>query len=368
MSTMVMRWRRFSALFKARNTEFFRDKASLSWNVIFPVLILLGFSFVFDGDDKSQFKVGLLAISSMAQEHSNLAETHSSFVQEPSNIAQDGLIISQGFLNLRYLEFVNYSHQSEAVDKLRKHQLDLLVAPQQLSYWVNESSPKGYVVEQLLLGHSQGFSRNVIDGIEIRYLDWVVPGILGMNMMFSCLFGVGYVIVRYRKASVLKRLKATPLQPIEFILAQIFSRLFIVVTLTSGVFIATNLMFDFYMLGSYFNLLIIAFVGGLCLISLGLLIASRSRSEELIGGLLNMATWPMMILSGVWFSLEGAPQWLQNLSQAFPLTHVVDAARRIMTDGATLWDLRYSLSVMLIMTAVFLTLSAILFRWEGDGR
>lgn len=347
MSTMVMGWRRFFALFKARNTEFFRDKASLSWNVIFPVLILLGFSFVFDGDDKSQFKVGILNTSNIQQAKSDSTD---------------------GFMSLRYLEFVEYSEDSEAIDKVRKHKLDLLIAPQSKSYWINESSPKGYVVEHLLLGHSQGFSRNVIEGKEIRYLDWVVPGILGMNMMFSCLFGVGYVIVRYRKASVLKRLKATPLQPIEFILAQIFSRLFIVVTLTSGVFIATNLMFDFYMLGSYFNLLIIAFVGGLCLISLGLLIASRSRSEELIGGLLNMATWPMMILSGVWFSLEGAPHWLQTVAQTFPLTHVVDAARRIMTDGATLWDLRYSVLTLLIMTAVFLTLSAILFRWEGDGR
>lgn len=347
----AMRWRRFSAMFKARNIEFFRDKSTLSWNIVFPVLMIVGFSFVFDGDDKSQFKVGVLQAENSKQ----------------SGQAMD-INSASVFLQLRFLDIVSYSDEKSAIDKIRKHQLDLLVAPQRSTYWINESSPKGYIAEQLLLGNTINYQKKIIEGKVIRYLDWVVPGILGMNMMFSCLFGVGYVIVRYRKSSVLKRLKATPLQPIEFILAQIISRLFIVVTMASAVFIATNWLFDFYMLGSWFDLLVVAFLGGLCLISLGLLVASRLRSEELTGGLLNMITWPMMILSGVWFSLEGAPQWLQTLAQALPLTHVVDSARKIMTDGASLWDLRSSLLIMSIMTLVFLFLSAILFRWEGDGR
>lgn len=342
----IAMWTRFYALFKARNLEFFRDKSSLSWNIAFPVLILVGFSFVFSDEDNYQFKVGVL-------------QEGATPLSQPS---------SEKFLQLKHIEFVPYSEQPEAIESVRKHKIDLFVAPLQKRYWVNETSPKGYTVEQLLLGNSSGFERLTIEGRAIRYLDWVVPGILGMNMMFSCLFGVGYVIVRYRKASVLKRLKATPLKPIEFILAQVISRLFIVVCMSTGVFLATDWMFDFYMLGSLLDLLVIAVLGALCMISLGLLVASRSRSEELTGGLLNLVTWPMMILSGVWFSLEGAPQWLQTIAQLLPLTHIVDGARSIMTDGASLWELNTSLVSLLLMTAVFLCLSAILFRWEGDGR
>ena len=353
-SSFILAWRRFTALFYARNLEFFRDKSSLSWNIAFPVLILLGFSFVFDGDDKAQYKVGVL--------QSGVAHiTTESNLKKSSEQAKD-------FLALRYLEFVDYSDEADAIENVRKHKVDLLLEPASQRYWLNDSSPKGYIVEQLLLGHSTGYQRHLLDGREVRYLDWVVPGILGMNMMFSCLFGVGYVIVRYRKSSVLKRLQATPLKPIEFILAQIVSRLFIVVTMSSLVFLATDFMFDFYMLGSYFSLLLVACLGGMCLISLGLLIASRSRSEELTGGLLNMITWPMMILSGVWFSLEGAPQWLQVVAQLFPLTHILEAARSIMTDGASLWQLRGTLFALTAMSLVFLTLSAVLFRWEGDER
>jgi len=347
--SVIAIWRRFFALFKARNLEFFRDKSSLSWNIAFPVLILVGFSFVFGEDEKTQFKVGILEPE-----------------QELQTVALAGEITS--FLNLRYLEEVKYTDKDAALDSIRKHKIDLLVAPAQKRYWVNDTSPTGYTLEQLFLARTAGFERVTIEGKAIRYLDWVLPGILGMNMMFSCLFGVGYVIVRYRKASVLKRLKATPLKPIEFILAQVMSRLFIVVTLSAGVFLVTDWMFDFYMLGAWFDLLIVAVLGAMCMISLGLLVASRSRSEELTGGLLNLVTWPMMILSGVWFSLEGAPQWVQYTAQLLPLTHLVDTARSIMTDGATLWDQRGAVLALAGMTGLFLSLSALLFRWEGDGR
>lgn len=349
MSNISTSWNRFHALFKARNLEFFRDRSSLSWNLIFPFIILIGFAFIFDGDGRSQYKVGVLGEVPQQQE------------QESTDRKSD-------FFALKYIEFVEYQEEGKAQQKVQQHALDLLVKPSTNQYWVNDSSPKGYVVEQLLLGSETTFERLVLSGREIRYLDWVVPGILGMNMMFSCLFGVGYVIVRYRKSSVLKRLKATPLMAIEFILAQIFSRLFIVVFLSSFVFLVCDWMFDFYMLGSYWLLLLIAFLGGLCLIALGLLIASRSRSEELTGGLLNIVTWPMMILSGVWFSLEGAPEFIQQFALILPLTHMVDAARSIMTEGATFSDLSFSIFVMLGMTLVFMFLSAWLFRWEGDGR
>lgn len=342
-------WQRFYAVFKARNLEFFRDRASLAWNIAFPLLILVGFYFIFDGEGRAQYKVGVLG------------ETEFSSSESLAPRMVD-------FFDLQYVEMVTYEDKARATDKIQRHSLDLLVSPKDKSYWLNESSPKGYFLEQLLVRQFPEYQRITLSGREIRYLDWVLPGILGMNMMFSCLFGVGYVIVRYRKASVLKRLKATPLKAIEFILAQVLSRLFIVVTMATGIFVVCNIMFDFYMLGSYWLLLFIAALGAFCMISLGLLMASRSRSEELAGGLLNLVTWPMMILSGVWFSLEGAPQWLQAVANILPLTHIVASARSVMTEGATYSDISGSIFVLVTMTVVFLALSAKLFRWEGDGR
>lgn len=358
-----MNLKRFFAVFKARNIEFFRDKSSLGWNLFFPVLLLAGFSIVFSGDEKAAYKVGLLGDNTEVRVSS---EALSSKVKQDVTSKLKLESRHEKFTELRFIDFIHYDNAQLAKDKLSHHSIDLVVDFTTQQYWINEESSKSYLVEQMFLGQHVGFERLQSSGRVIRYVDWVLPGILGMNMMFSCLFGVGYVIVRYRKNSVLKRLKATPLSALEFVSAQLFSRLFIVMFMTTVVYTGCNLFFDFYMLGSYIDLIIIGVLGAFCLISLGLLIASRSKSDELIGGLLNLTTWPMMILSGVWFSLEGAPDILKIVADFMPLTHIVAGARSIITEGATLSDISYHVNILVIMSALFLTLGAFLFSWNTD--
>jgi ABC-type multidrug transport system permease subunit len=339
-----MNIKRFFAVFKARNIEFFRDKSSLGWNFFFPVLLLVGFSFIFSGDGRPAYKVG--------------------WVEEIKKIQDETL--QNPFEDTRFIDFISYETIDIAKGKLSRHTIDLVIAEHSKRYWVNDESAKSYLVEKIFSDKLEGYTRLQTTGKKIRYVDWVLPGILGMNMMFSCLFGVGYVIVRYRKNAVLKRLKATPLTAFEFVSAQLLSRLFIVMCTSVIVYSGCNLLFDFFMLGSYFDLFIIGLLGAFCLISLGLLVASRSKSEELIGGLLNVTSWPMMMLSGVWFSLEGAPPALQVLADFLPLTHLVAGAREVITEGATLSDISYHVNSLLLMSAIFLSFGAYLFSWNAE--
>ncbi len=333
-----MNFKRFFAVVKARNLEFFRDRSSLGWNVLFPVLMLAGLSFVFSGDGRGVYKVGVI----------NLPTAQSSFIET------------------KHIDFVDYNDVTLATTKLEHHAIDLLVDFNLKKYWVNEGAPNSYLVEKIFQNDHSDYQRITTQGKPIRYVDWVLPGILGMNMMFSCLFGVGYVIVRYRKNSVLKRLKATPLSAFEFVSAQLVSRLFIVMFMSSTVYIGCNIFFDFYMLGSYLDLFIIGALGAFSLITLGLLVASRSKSEELIGGLLNLTSWPMMLLSGVWFSLEGAPSAIQTFSNFLPLTHLVSGARKIITEGASLADISFHLWCLVAMCSLFLILGSALFSWNTE--
>jgi len=333
-----MNFKRFMAVVKARNLEFFRDKSSLGWNVFFPVLILASLSFVFSGDGRGQYKIGVI----------NLPEVKSSFI------------------DTKHIDFVDYKSITLAKKKLEHHAIDLLIDFKEKRYWVNEAAPNSYLAEKIFQSEQFTYQRLITQGKPIRYVDWVLPGVLGMNMMFSCLFGVGYVIVRYRKNSVLKRLKATPLSAFEFVTAQLVSRLFIVMSMSSLVYIGCNIFFDFYMLGSYIDLFVIGLLGAFSLITLGLLVASRSKSEELIGGLLNLTTWPMMILSGVWFSLEGAPNVIQNFANFLPLTHLVAGARKIITEGASLADISFHLWCLVAMSTLFLVLGSYLFSWNTE--
>ena len=339
-----MNIKRFFAVFKARNIEFVRDKSSLGWNFFFPVLLLVGFSFIFSGDGRPAYKVG--------------------WVEEVKKIQDETL--QNPFEDTRFIDFISYKDIEIAKGKLSRHTIDLVISEQSKRYWVNDESAKSYLVEKIFSDKLAGYKRLQTTGKKIRYVDWVLPGILGMNMMFSCLFGVGYVIVRYRKNAVLKRLKATPLTAFEFVSAQLLSRLFIVMSTSVIVYSGCNLLFDFFMLGSYFDLFIIGMLGAFCLISLGLLVASRSKSEELIGGLLNVTSWPMMMLSGVWFSLEGAPPALKTFADFLPLTHLVAGAREVITEGATLGDISYHVNSLLLMSAIFLSLGAYFFSWNAE--
>jgi ABC-type multidrug transport system permease subunit len=345
-------WRRILAVLVARNREFYRDHAGLGWNIVMPILMVLGFAFIFTGEPEDQFKVGVVT-------------------------ADGGLPAAEsGFLALKYVRFISWSDPAPAIPKVERHQIDLLLdlRGSPMTYWVNQDSPRGYLAERLLLGAEAGESsdgsveagpeRRTLSGAAVGYADWVLPGVLAMNLMFSSLWGVGWVIVRYRKNGVLRRLKATPLSPFEFLTAQVLSRLLVVLGSSLVVYLGADLLLDFPMRGSYLALVLIFGAGALCLISLGLIVSSRLRTEELADGILNLVSWPMLLLSGVWFSMEGTSQAAQWVSQLSPLTHLVDAARRVMIDGAMVVDILPQVLVLLVLALGFLTLAARLFRWE----
>jgi len=326
----------------ARNLEFLRDRAALSWTLAMPFFLVFAFAFIFSDDNKSLYKVAYVGDQTQF---------------EASTVP---------FMTTQYLQVVVYEDKNQALSKLRHHQVDMVVNEEpESNYWINTSSPAGYMLERILLGSGgENFQKQTVDGKEIRYVDWVLPGILSFNIMMGCLFGVGYVIVRYRKSGFLKRLKATPLSALEFLIAQMCSRLLLMLSITIFVFWGCDLFLNFTMLGSYFLLLLITLLGSICMISLGLLVAATISSEELAGGVLNLITWPMMILSGVWFSLEGTHPFVQNIAQILPLTHLVDGARAIMTEGQGIADIYPNLIVLSVMSIVFLFAGAKIFRWE----
>ncbi|MCP4125546.1 MAG: ABC transporter permease [Gammaproteobacteria bacterium] len=334
-----MSLKRFLAAFIARNREFMRDRTAVSWNIVMPVLIVMGFAFAFTTGDSDLFKVGLYGTVEQATPQ------------------------QQQFLATQHIQFLEISDLEAAVTKVERHQLDMILDLTTSRYWVNQTSSEGYILERML-GESSDLERQSVSGDAIRYVDWLAPGVFGMNIMFASLFGVGYSIVRYRKNGVLKRLSATPLTALEFLTAQVASRLWLILLVTVLVYVSTNYIVGFRMYGSYLDLFLLLVAGTLCLISLGLIIAARMSSEEAANGLLNLIAMPMMVLSGVWFSLEGSSPIVQKFAQLLPLTHFNDAARAIMLDGASLLDVSGNLLALIGMTLVCMLAAAYTFRWE----
>ncbi len=339
-------WKRILAILVARNREFYRDKAGLGWNILMPIMLVLAFALIFQDEQEDLLKVGV--------------------------VTPDGELTSvvSPLLALEHVTFIPLATPDAALEKVERHQLDLLVDLRETPlYWVNGSSAQGYLAERLLAAAyaaepERAPERRAVSGDALRYVEWAVPGVLAMNVMFSSLWGVGWVIVRYRKNGVLRRLKATPLSPWEFLTAQVMSRLLVVMVASLVVYVGAASLLDFPMRGSYLALVAVYVSGAFCLISLGLIVASRLRSEEVADGLLNLISWPMLLLSGVWFSLEGASFAAQVLSRLLPLTHLVEAARRVMIDGAGLLEVLPQIGLLVAVALVFLTLATRLFRWE----
>jgi len=336
----------------ARNREFFRDRAAFGWNFLFPFLIVAGFSLIFGGQSHDAFKVGV-------------------FPHASGPVAAEGVEIPVVFGATDQVEFIGFADRETGLDRLAHHKIDFLleIGPPPHRYWVSDTSPKGYIIERLFAASlrpppEQTLAvRGTIHGTRIRYLDWLFPGILGMNVMFSALWGVGYAVVRYRKNGVLRRLKATPLTAFEYLAAQMISRIFLLMFTLVVVWTGCDLLFDFNVQGRYVDLIAVFFLGSLSLTALGLILAARGTSEEFAAGALNFITWPMMFLSEVWFSIEGAPEWIRGAAKIFPLTHLLNAARAVINDGATLMEVGFELGLLAGMTVLFLAVAATLFSW-----
>jgi ABC transporter DrrB family efflux protein len=331
--------RRLLSVWHARNLEFVRDRGTLVFTLLLPVSIIIGMGFIFGGSPRPLFKVGVIG---------GLAAAH-----------------GDAFLRTHYVQFIGIDSAPAGLHEIDHQRIDLLLAPgRPPRYWVNTDSPKGYITEKLLLAADPGAQREPVSGRTVLYLDWLFPGILGMNMMFSCLFGVGYVVLRYRQSGFLKRLNATPLSALEFLSAQVLSRLTIIVIITTVLYLAVGAMIHFHSAGSLALLLLLTVLGALSMIALGLTIAARFASEELVNGILNLLTWPMMLLSGVWFSLAGSPKWVQWIADALPLTQLLHAAREVMLYGAGIGTIAPSLLYLSAVTAVFLAFGAWSFKWR----
>ncbi len=200
--------------------------------------------------------------------------------------------------------------------------------------------------------------------IGARYIDWLIPGLLGMNIMGTGLWGVGYGIVWARTKKLLKRLAATPMSRAHFLVAQILARMVFLVVEVSALLIFARLVFSVPVRGSIVTLGSVALVGAFAFGGVGLLVASRARTIEAVSGWMNFVMLPMWVLSGVFFSSAHFPESTQPFIHALPLTALIDAFRAVMLDGASLPAVGHELLILAAWTGVCFTIALRVFRWK----
>jgi ABC-type multidrug transport system permease subunit len=196
-----------------------------------------------------------------------------------------------------------------------------------------------------------------------RYIDFLVPGLLGMNLMGGGLWGIGFVTVDMRIRKLLKRLVATPMRKRDFLLSLIGARMIFTLPETVVILAAGWLIFEIAIEGNLLSIAIVAAVGALSFAGMGLLAASRARKLETISGLMNIIMLPMWIFSGIFFSATQFPDVLQPFIQLLPLTQLNNALRAVITDGASLASQAVPLSILTAYGVVSFGLALRWFRW-----
>ena len=196
-----------------------------------------------------------------------------------------------------------------------------------------------------------------------RYIDFLIPGLLGMNLMNSGMWGIGFALVDMRQRKLLKRFVGTPMRRGDFLLALLSSRLVLMIIeigllLTLGV-----IVFHMKLMGSIFAVVLLGSLGAICFGGIGLLTASRAQKIESVSGLMNLVMMPMWIFSGVFFSYERFPAVIQPLIKALPLTALNDALRASILEGTPLFHQWPQLLVMGVWGSISFALALKWFRW-----
>ncbi|MFO0936511.1 MAG: ABC transporter permease [Gemmataceae bacterium] len=196
-----------------------------------------------------------------------------------------------------------------------------------------------------------------------RYIDFLIPGLMGANLMGGGLWGVGFGIVDKRVKKLLKRLLATPMLKSDFIKSLVISRIYFTALQMAAFLLFAYLGYGIVVRGNYLALVIIMLLGTVCFSGFGLLVASRANKLESAQGLMNLVMLPSYLFSGVFFSSANFPDWSQPIISALPLTALNDGLRAVINDGAGLTGIVYPSIVMIGWSVVCYTIGGKLFRW-----
>ena len=355
---------------------YFRNRQALFWALFFPLLVMLIFGMMnFNGynapsvgvHDEAKSEASRNLIQALQGDEEEVLKVS---IGTPEEILHDlefgesraAIIIPKNYgvpgelavLQVTYDE--RYTQERAVISTVLKQVTDGL-------FKEYAAVPDEYLVE-----NSINVNESLIQGQGQGFKGWLIPGIAAMAIMQTGLFTVVFSLVRFKSQGVLRRLKATPIGAAHFLAGQLTTKAIVVVIQTYVLIIvgavALGVSVNTGRLGAWFDLTILALLGGALFIAMGLAISGWAKSEETAAPMANVISMPMMFLSGVFFPLSVMPEWLTRWSQYLPLTYLADGMRAITVEGATVITLGNELIGLTVWIIVVFAIATKTFRWE----
>ncbi|HEX7681586.1 MAG TPA: ABC transporter permease [Thermoanaerobaculia bacterium] len=338
-------------LASTRTKEFLREKEAMFWVFGFPLILALALGFAFREKPPDRVPVAVVAGPNAQQ---RLAALRRSPTLLPRVMSEQ-----------------------EARDALRRGKVSLLIAESAGSdtivYRFDSTRPDALSARQAADDALQTAAgrRDVVVSREervheqgARYIDFLIPGLLGMNLMGTGMWSMGFTIANARMKKLLKRLVATPMRKTDYLLAMFLSRLLWLILEISVLVAFGWIVFGVRVNGSILVLILLCIVGGYAFSGIGLLTASRARSIEAVSGLMNLIMMPMWLCSGVFFSYERFPDSVKPFIRILPLTLLNDALRAVINDAAGVQRIAFQLGILAVWGIVTFVIGLKIFRWQ----
>ena len=356
----------FLALLKASVVMFVRNKQALFFSFFMPVVIMGIFGLV--GFDKTQqYDVGIVVNAPAPQTAAYIEQLKSFglFKIHQGTLEDEQKALKEGDRS------VVIAMPSDFIDSAT-------VVPQQLTAYINESQQAQSqailsIVNQTLdktsialAGGHQYFSvvQEKVDSRNLHYIDFLLPGLIGMSVMQMSVFSVAFVFVQYKEKGVLRRLAATPMQPLQFVAANTITRLVVSVVQALIFILMGVLIMKATVVGSYLLMLVCILLGALMFLGLGFTISGIAKTVESIPALANLIVFPMLFLGGTFFPISGMPSWLQAVAKFLPLSFFTTSLREVMTKDASLGMIKWDLLGMLVWATLLIGTATVTFGFQ----
>ncbi len=347
------------AMVKANLKMNVRNRQALFWNLAFPIIFIVIFGTIFGGTNSTTVRVGVTGDASTLQA-STLAALKSNDVFKVSTDASGAELkaLDNGDRDIVLV----FGPPPPTGQPEVKFIYDSSNGP--------NSSIATATVRQVLLTVAQGSNpvpivEQAVSTHNLSYIDFFIPGIVAMSLMNSGVIGLSTAFVTYRERGILRRIKVTPFPLSSFIVARIISQLLIAVAqavIMTGLGMA---LFGLHLDGNILLALLVVILGALVFLSIGLAVSAFAKNTEIAASYANLITFPMLFLSGVFFSLDAAPAWIRPITKILPLAYLVNALRDVMTRGKGLSAIWIDLVVMGAIFVVAMTFAVRFFKWEA---
>jgi ABC-type multidrug transport system permease subunit len=368
-------------LFLAHFREIIREPGVIFWGIVFPILMALGLGIAFTKKADVTHHVAIIETSDQTNivddNHSELNDLLQDYCTkidtDPDERQLYQLILTDEKLGNTTFLF-RITTWPEAIVFLKRGNLSIVLDQKNghITYHFDPLNPDAQLTFLKLSQTINSIKKNLpavranIEPLAVsgtRYIDFLIPGLIAMGVMMSCLWGISYGIIEKRSKKLLRRMIATPMKKSYFLLTLIAVRIALNFMESTLLFIFAWLVFNITIQGNIAALLCIFIVGNISFAGIAIFVSSHTANTEIGNGLINVVVLPMMVLSGIFFSYHNFPEWAIPYIQKFPLTMLADGIRSVFNEGAGFVEVVFPCSFLLITGVLFFLAGLKIFKW-----